>query len=62
MAVYLLDTTVIVVLNDKRGRSALILELAETGHTLACCPINITEVYAWLRPKDGLQRSHVDDR
>ena len=53
MAVYLLDTTVIIdVLNNKRGRSALLLELAEAGHTLACCPINITEVYAGLRPKE----------
>ena len=53
MAVYLLDTSVIIdVLNDKRGRSALLLELAEAGHTLACCPINITEVYAGLRPKE----------
>jgi predicted nucleic acid-binding protein len=53
MAVYLLDTTVIIdVLNNKRGRSALILELAEAGHTLACCPINVTEVYAGLRPKE----------
>jgi predicted nucleic acid-binding protein len=53
MAVYLLDTTVLIdVLNNKRGRSALLLELAEAGHTLACCPINITEVYAGLRPKE----------
>src|ERR1039457_2230350 len=53
MAVYLLDTTVMIdVLNNKRGRSALLLELAEAGHTLACCPINITEVYAGLRPRE----------
>jgi predicted nucleic acid-binding protein len=53
MAVYLLDTSVIIdVLNNKRGRPALLLELARAGHTLACCPINITEVYAGLRPKE----------
>jgi predicted nucleic acid-binding protein len=47
MAVYLLDTSVIIdVLNNKRGPPALLLELARSGHTLACCPVNITEVYA----------------
>jgi predicted nucleic acid-binding protein len=53
MAAYLLDTSVIIdVLNNKRGRSALLLELVTAGHALACCPINITEVYAGLRPKE----------
>jgi len=53
MAVYLLDTSVIIdVLNNKRGRPALLLDLTRAGHTLACCPINITEVYAGLRPKE----------
>jgi predicted nucleic acid-binding protein len=53
MAVYLLDTSVIIdVLNNKRGRPALLLELVRAGHALACCPINITEVYAGLRPKE----------
>jgi len=53
MAVHLLDTSVIIdVLNNKRGRSELLLELVRAGHSLACCPINITEVYAGLRPKE----------
>lgn len=53
MAVYLLDTSVIIdVLNNKRGRPALLLELVRAGHALACCPINITEVYAGMRPKE----------
>src|SRR5271157_3214333 len=53
MAVYLLDTSVIIdVLNNKRGRPALLLELAKAGHTLACCSINITEVYAGLRHRE----------
>jgi predicted nucleic acid-binding protein len=26
--------------------------LLNAGHLLACCPINITEVYAGLRPKE----------
>jgi predicted nucleic acid-binding protein len=53
MAVYLLDTCVIIdVLNNKRGRTALLLDLVRAGHTLACCPINIAEVYAGLRHKE----------
>ncbi len=53
MAIFLLDTSVIIdALNNKRGRPAFLLELVKTGHVLACCPINITEVYAGLRPKE----------
>ena len=53
MATFLLDTSVIIdVLNNKRNRPALLLELLKAGHLLACCPINITEVYAGLRPKE----------
>jgi len=53
MATFLLDTSVIIdALNDKRGRPALLLELLKAGHLLACCPINVTEVYAGLRPKE----------
>src|ERR1039458_8183148 len=41
MASYLLDTSVIIdAINNKKG------------NTLACCPINITEVYAGLRPQE----------
>ncbi len=53
MATFLLDTSVIIdVLNNKRNRPALLLELLKEGHLLACCPINIAEVYAGLRPKE----------
>ena len=53
MATYLLDTSVIIdALNAKRGRRELLLGLAKQGHLLACCPINVTEVYAGLRPKE----------
>ncbi|MGD1070241.1 MAG: hypothetical protein ABSB15_08880 [Bryobacteraceae bacterium] len=41
MATYLLDTCVIIdALNDKRNRPALLFELLNAGHLLACCPIN----------------------
>lgn len=53
MAIYLLDTTVLIdTLNDKLNRKALLMELVEAGHILACCPINIAEVYAGMRPKE----------
>jgi predicted nucleic acid-binding protein len=53
MATYLLDTCVIIdALNDKRNRPALLFELLNAGHLLACCPINVTEVYAGLRPRE----------
>ena len=53
MATFLLDTSVIIdALNNKRGRPALLLELLRAGHLLACCPINVTEVHAGLRPKE----------
>jgi len=46
MATFLLDTSVIIdVLNNKKGRPALLRGLLEEGHLLACCAINIGEVY-----------------
>jgi len=53
VAIYLLDTSVIIdALNGKRGRREFLLGLVRQGHLLACCPINVTEVYVGLRPKE----------
>jgi len=53
VATYLLDTSVIIdALNGKRGRRDLLLGLVKQGHLLACCPTNVTEVYAGMRPKE----------
>jgi len=53
MAVLLLDTTIIIdVLNEKRNRRQLLRDLVASGHRLACCAVNITEVYAGMRPKE----------
>jgi predicted nucleic acid-binding protein len=53
MSTYLLDTNIIIdAINDKKNRNLALLNLAEQGHTLACCPINVAEVYAGLRPKE----------
>jgi predicted nucleic acid-binding protein len=61
MATYLLDTTVIIdVINRKRDRNQFLLELAEEqGHILACCPINVAEVYAGMRPKEEQHRDDI---
>ncbi len=53
MAIYLLDTSVIIdVLNQKRGRWQLLASLVEAGDTLACSVLTVTEVYAGIRPKE----------
>ena len=53
MATILLDSSVIFdVLNNKRGRPAYLNEILERGHLLACCPVNIAEVYAGLREQE----------
>ena len=50
MATYLLDTSVISdALNGKKNRDRFLKELLQHGHLLACCAINVTEVYAGLR-------------
>jgi tRNA(fMet)-specific endonuclease VapC len=51
MATILLDTSVIFDhLNGRYGRTEFLDQLVEQGHVLACCPVNITEVYAGIRP------------
>jgi predicted nucleic acid-binding protein len=53
MATYLLDSSVIIdVLNDKRGRHLLLEELLRQGHLLACCSVNVTEVYTGMKPPE----------
>jgi predicted nucleic acid-binding protein len=53
MTTYLLDTSVIIdVLNGKRNRDALLRSLLSQGDLLACCAVNISEVYGGMRPKE----------
>jgi len=53
MNAILLDSSVIFDhLNGRRGRTEYLLQLLEQGNLLACCPVNITEVYAGLRPTE----------
>ena len=51
MATILIDTSVIFDhVNGRFGRTQFLDQLVEQGHVLACCPVNIAEVYAGLRP------------
>jgi predicted nucleic acid-binding protein len=50
MANLLLDTSFLMdVLNDRRGRADLMERMIIEQHTLACCAINVAEVYVGLR-------------
>ena len=54
MPTILLDSTVIFdALNNKRGRPEYLSALLAEGNLLACCPVNITEVYAGLREPES---------
>jgi predicted nucleic acid-binding protein len=56
MTTYLLDTSVIIdVLNGKRDRGALLKGLLSQGDLLACCAVNVSEVYAGMRPKEEMK-------
>jgi predicted nucleic acid-binding protein len=50
MAIILLDSSVIFDhLNGRFGRSEFLARLVEQGDVLACCPVNLTEIYSGLR-------------
>jgi predicted nucleic acid-binding protein len=54
MATYLLDTSVIIdVLRGRADRRALLAGLLQGGNTLACCAINVAEVYAGMKPHEA---------
>jgi predicted nucleic acid-binding protein len=54
MATLLLDSCVIFdTLNGKRARAEYLQQQLEAGHLLACCLVNITEVYAGLRDHES---------
>jgi predicted nucleic acid-binding protein len=53
MATCLLDTSVIIdAINNKKERRQLLRGLLQAGNALACCPVNIAEVYAGMRAKE----------
>lgn len=53
MATFLLDTSVIIdTINGKKDRRQFLRGLLLAGNVLACCSINVTEVYAGARPQE----------
>jgi len=53
IATCLLDSGVIIdILNGKRDRRRLVEELIQGGAEMACCPIQVTEIYAGMRPSE----------
>ena len=62
MTVYLLDTSVIIdLLNGKHGRDALLKQLLAEGSLLACCAVNVSEVYAGMRPNEKARTDEFMD-
>lgn len=58
----LLDTSVIIdALRDRRGRRELLRGLLEQGHELACCAINVAEVYSGMRPHEAERTTEFID-
>lgn len=70
MAIYLLDTSVVIdAINRKRGRWQLLKGLLEAGETLGCSAMTVMEIYAGMRPHestltqaflDGMEHYPVD--
>jgi len=51
--VYLLDSDIIIdALNGRRGRPLALQRLVGTGSVLACCAVNVAEIYAGMRPHE----------
>jgi len=62
MATILLDTSIIFDhLNGRYGRTEFLEDLLDQGHLLACCAVNITEVYAGIRPgEEDITEAFID--
>jgi len=63
MAVYLLDTSVVIdALNRKRGPWQLLESLAQSGDSLACSVVTVLEIYAGMRPPESQRTQAFLDR
>lgn len=60
MPTLLLDTSFLIdVLNDKRGRADLMERLILDNYTLACCSINVAEVYVGVRMSEAAKTERL---
>ena len=58
----LLDSSVIIdSLRERRGRRELLRGWLEEGHELACCAINVAEVYSGMRPHEAVATAELID-
>jgi predicted nucleic acid-binding protein len=56
MATFRLDSSIIIdTINGKKKRDQLLKDLLQQGHLLGCCSINVTEVYAGMRPHEEIR-------
>lgn len=54
MTVFLPDTSVLIdTLKREPKRTKLLRDLVAQGHSLACCPITVGEIYAGMRPEEA---------
>jgi predicted nucleic acid-binding protein len=59
-ATCLLDSGIIIdALNGKRGRRELMDRLIEDGADMACCSINVTEIYAGMLPGEEVKTDRL---
>ena len=57
---YLLDSNVIIdTLNGRNDRPRLLAELSQQDILLACCSINVTEVYMGMRPGEEVKTKRL---
>jgi predicted nucleic acid-binding protein len=48
---YLLDSSILIdALNGRNGRSQLLTQISQQDILLACCAVNVTELYMGMRP------------
>jgi predicted nucleic acid-binding protein len=60
MATFLLDSSVIIdTVNGKKGRDQILKDLINEGHVLACCAVNVTEVFAGMRPPEEFRTTEL---
>jgi hypothetical protein len=53
---HLLDSTVLIdVLNDRNGRPQFLAQLSDQDIVLACCAVNVTEIYNGHAPRRASQ-------
>ena len=49
--IYLLDSSILIdALNERNGRPQFLAQLSQQDILLACCAVNVTELYMGLRP------------